>query len=43
MLGNRTISGHEIEDHQCTKTVLLPAKEAMEDADNFTSIDGGYQ
>uniref|UniRef100_A0A8C3ABA5 Solute carrier family 12 member 6 n=1 Tax=Cyclopterus lumpus TaxID=8103 RepID=A0A8C3ABA5_CYCLU len=29
MLGNRTISGHEIEDHQCTKTALLQKNSTM--------------
>lgn len=37
MLGNRTISGHEIDDNQCAKTILLQIK--VERADNnFTVI-----
>ncbi|XP_033465195.1 solute carrier family 12 member 6 [Epinephelus lanceolatus] len=39
MLGNRTISGHEIDDNQCAKTVLLQIKEPVERADeNFTTV-----
>ncbi len=41
MLGNRTISGHEIDDNQCAKTILLPIKEPAEAVDaNFTIING---
>ncbi|XP_063756617.1 solute carrier family 12 member 6-like isoform X2 [Eleginops maclovinus] len=37
MLGNRTISGHEIEDKQCGKTVLLQIKEQGDTVEyNFT-------
>lgn len=44
MLGNRTISGHEIDDNQCAKTVLLQIKEPVERTDeNFTTVSGGYQ
>ncbi|XP_042367808.1 solute carrier family 12 member 6-like isoform X2 [Plectropomus leopardus] len=40
MLGNRTISGHEIDDNQCAKTVLLPIREPTERADNnFTAVN----
>ncbi|TMS01888.1 solute carrier family 12 member 6 isoform X2 [Larimichthys crocea] len=39
MLGNRTISGHEIDDSQCAKTILLQIKESAEGVDaNFTFI-----
>ncbi|XP_076580670.1 solute carrier family 12 member 6 isoform X2 [Chaetodon auriga] len=40
MLGNRTISGHEIDDNdQCAKTVLLQIKEPAESADaNLTIV-----
>lgn len=41
MLGNRTISGHEIDDSQCAKTILLQIKEPAEGVDaNFTFIHG---
>ncbi|XP_044038986.1 solute carrier family 12 member 6-like isoform X4 [Siniperca chuatsi] len=40
MLGNRSISGHEIDDNQCAKTILLQIKEPVETADaNFTVIN----
>uniref|UniRef100_A0A8D3CSP5 Solute carrier family 12 member 6 n=1 Tax=Scophthalmus maximus TaxID=52904 RepID=A0A8D3CSP5_SCOMX len=39
MLGNRTINGHEIDDSQCAKTILLPIHEPVERDDfNFTTI-----
>ncbi|XP_070848797.1 solute carrier family 12 member 6-like isoform X2 [Chaetodon trifascialis] len=39
MLGNRTISGHEIDDNECAKTVLLQIKEPAESADaNLTIV-----
>ncbi|XP_041820415.1 solute carrier family 12 member 6-like isoform X2 [Chelmon rostratus] len=39
MLGNRTISGHAIDDDECAKTALLQIKEPAEGADaNFTII-----
>lgn len=37
MLGNRTISGHEIDDNQCEKTTVESAERA--DA-NFTALFG---
>ncbi|XP_073331023.1 solute carrier family 12 member 6-like [Pagrus major] len=37
MLGNRTISGHEIDDSKCAKTIQLQIKEPSERVDaNFT-------
>lgn len=41
MLGNRTISGHEIDDNQCAKTIEVAIKESAERADaNFTIVNG---
>ena len=37
MLGNRTISGHEIDENQCAKTIVESAERA--DA-NFTALLG---
>ncbi|XP_068163763.1 solute carrier family 12 member 6-like isoform X2 [Antennarius striatus] len=40
LLGNRTISGHEVDDDHCAKTILLPNTEPTESADsNFTFIN----
>lgn len=41
ILGNRTISGHELDDGLCVKTVNVQMKEPEEGADtNFTTIIG---
>lgn len=41
MLGNRTISGHELDDSLCAKTVDVQIKELEEGADdNFTTVIG---
>ncbi|XP_054456877.1 solute carrier family 12 member 6-like isoform X3 [Anoplopoma fimbria] len=40
MLGNRTISGHEIEDDQCAKTSLLRIEEPVDEVENnFTLMN----
>ncbi|XP_051256934.1 solute carrier family 12 member 6 isoform X4 [Dicentrarchus labrax] len=40
MLGNRTISGHEIDDNHCGKTIMVQNQELAERADdNFTIIN----
>ncbi|XP_041634869.1 solute carrier family 12 member 6-like [Cheilinus undulatus] len=40
MLGNRTISGHEVLERQCAKTILLQINEQAERADaNYTVIN----
>nr|XP_046237301.1 solute carrier family 12 member 6-like isoform X6 [Scatophagus argus] len=40
MLGNRTINGHDIDDRQCAKTILLQFQESTEAPDaNFTFIN----
>ncbi|XP_077961562.1 solute carrier family 12 member 6 isoform X2 [Gasterosteus aculeatus] len=36
MLGNRTISGHQLGDGQCSKTFLQQSDGPLEEADNFT-------
>ncbi|XP_067435612.1 solute carrier family 12 member 6-like isoform X1 [Thunnus thynnus] len=36
MLGNRTINGHDLMDHNCAKTILLSIKEPVEKDNNFT-------
>ncbi|XP_056884270.1 solute carrier family 12 member 6-like isoform X1 [Takifugu flavidus] len=39
MLGNRTISGHEIDDNQCAKTIAVRMEESTGGVDtNFTAI-----
>lgn len=47
MLGNRTISGHEIDDNQCVKTIAVLMEESTGGVDtNFTAIIGrnvGFQ
>lgn len=41
MLGNRTISGHELDDSQCAKTIQVQIEESAEGADaNFTIVNG---
>lgn len=40
MLGNRTISGHQLGDGQCSKTFLQQSDGPLEEADNFTMTNG---
>lgn len=41
MLGNRTISGHELDDGQCAKTMKVPIEESADGVDaNFTIVHG---
>ena len=40
MLGNRTISGHEIDDNKCAKFIQLQIKEPERVETNFTITNG---